>query len=249
MVGQGTKYSQKTIDIPAMRTMYSRTSANNDGTFTNTTYSHPIHYMKNGDWHPIDLSIQSNDDQNRDSYSMVNATNNFKTYFPSHINEGLFCQLSADSYIKDMLSAKMYFESNGAILSSQSMHSISPIVTGNKVSYVNVYQGVDLEVSINESRRKADYIIRSSEYLNQIPESAEFLVFEELIKLPKDWSAMLRNGRVDLLNSNGDIKASYDTPLLKDANHGSLPINQNPKFQDKENTKNIFSNMKLALPF
>jgi hypothetical protein len=139
-----------------------------------------------------------------------------------------------------MLSAKMYFESNGAISSSQSMNSISPIVTGNKVSYVNVYQGVDLEVSINESRRKADYIIRSSEYLNQIPESAEFLVFEELIQLPKDWSAMLRNGRVDLLNSNGDIKASYDTPLLKDANHGSLLINQNPKFQDKENTKNIF---------
>ena len=236
--GQGKKDSRQSIDIPEMRTMFSRTSANNDGTFTSTTYSHPIHYMKNGDWYPIDLSIQSNNDINRDSYSMVNATNNFKTYFPSDITDGLFCQLSPNVHIKDMLFGKMYFESNSVISPAEFMHSSNPIFTANKAKYVGVYQGVDLEVTMNESRRKADYIIGSSDFLNQIPSSADFLVFEELIELPKNWSAIHKNNKVYLINSDGVIQASYDTPLLKDANH--LNSNQKKSFKGKQNVQNIF---------
>ena len=236
--GQGKKDSRQSMDIPEMRTMFSRTSANDDGTYTSTTYSHPIHYMKNGDWYPIDLSIQSNNDVNRNSYSMVNATNNFKTYFPSDITDGLFCQLSPNVHIKDMLFGKMYFESNSVISPAEFMHSSNPIFTANQAKYVDVYQGVDLEVTMNESRRKADYIIRSSDFLNQIPYSAEFLVFEELIELPKNWSAIHKNNKVYLINSDGVVQASYDTPLLKDANH--LNSNQKKSFKGKQNVQNIF---------
>ena len=105
--GQDTKHFNKAEDISEMRTMYSRTTANSYGTYTSTTYSQPIHYKNKGGWHPIDLSIQSNNDENRDSYSMVNATNNFKTYFPSVITDGLFCQFSEHEYIKDLLFGKI----------------------------------------------------------------------------------------------------------------------------------------------
>lgn len=238
--GQDTKHFNKAGDISEMRTMYSRTSANSDGTFTSTTYSQPIHYMNNGAWHPIDLSIQSNNDENRDSYSMVNATNNFKTYFPSVITDGLFCQFSEHEYIKDLLFGKMYFESNGVVISSESMHSSNPIFSSNKANYNNVYEGVDVEVTINESRRKADYIIQSSAFLNQIPASANFLVFEETIELPENWTAILRDNRVDFINAEGAIKAGYDVPLLKDNRQKNHLKEQNIKFQDKQNTEDIF---------
>jgi hypothetical protein len=238
--GQDTKDFNKASDILEMRTMYSKTSANDDGSFTSTTYSQPIHFMRNGVWSPIDLSIQPNNDEHRDSYSMVNATNNFKTYFPSVITDGLFCQFSKNAYIKDMLLGKMYFESDGAIVSSESMHSSNPIFSINQAEYNNVYEGVDLVITINESRRKADYIIRSSEFINQIPASAEFLVFEETIELPEGWIATLRNKSVHIIDSDGLINASYDVPLLKDGSSQTNLIEHKEKNLLENGSSSVF---------
>ena len=78
----------------------------------------------------------------------------------------------------------------------------------------------DLKVSIFNDRRKADYIIKSADFLNSLPANLQQLVFEETVTIPSGWTVKLKNNIVLLSNSNNEIEAAYDLPKIYDS---SLP--------------------------
>ena len=53
--------SKRESDIFAMRTIYSHTQENDNGSYTSTSYSHPIHYQTEDGLLPIDLRISKNE--------------------------------------------------------------------------------------------------------------------------------------------------------------------------------------------
>ena len=216
--GQQDKKHVQSFDVKEMRSVNSRTVANDDGTFSSTTFSQPIHYLNEGEWLPIDLSIKENNSSNRASYPFVNSDNSFQTFLPQDITSGLLTKFSEITQLVDMASARMYTESNGAIVGDVSYMNSSLInVKGNDVNYPEVYNGIDLNIQIENSRRKADYIIGSASFLNSIPLEADFLVFEEAIVLPNNWSAQLQEDRIEFSDARGVLQAAYDTPQIKDA--------------------------------
>lgn len=225
-------------DVSEMRTLYSRTIPNDDGTFTSTTFSQPIHYLNDGKWLPIDLSIQENNSSTRTSYPFVNRDNNFQTFLPQDITSGLLTKFSENIQLVDLASARMYTESNGAIVGDVSFMNSSLInVQDNSVNYPEVYNGIDLNIQIENSRRKADYIIRSVSFLNSIPLEADFLVFEESVVLPSNWSAHLQEDRIEFTDARGALQAAYDTPQIKDASTTALT---NLISNSKSNGRTIF---------
>ena len=216
--GQQDKKHVESIDVKEMRSVNSRTVANDNGTFSSTTYSHAIHYLKDGEWLPIDLSMVPNKSSNRFAYPLVNETNSFKAFLPQNISSGLLSEFSGDERFQDMVSARMYTESNGLIIDAAlAMNNSSMNVRENVVNYPEVYSGVDLEIQVENSRRKSDYIIRSESFLNNISQEADYLVFEETVVLPMNWSAQIKEGRVEFKDGRGLLLAAYDTPRIKDA--------------------------------
>jgi hypothetical protein len=70
--------AKKGTDISAMRTAYSYLEENENGSFTSTSYSHPVHYQTKDGFLPIDLRISNNEDNGLPNYKYVNATNSYK---------------------------------------------------------------------------------------------------------------------------------------------------------------------------
>jgi len=77
---EGEKITErKDQDLPNLRTMFSKTFENEDGTYSQESFFTPINYQdENGSWQPIDSRIVHSDDP---TFDYMNETNIFKTYF------------------------------------------------------------------------------------------------------------------------------------------------------------------------
>ena len=108
-------YGQKKIlvqnkDIPSMRTTNSYTVANEDGSYTNTNHSHPIHFKEEQALKPIDLNIIANPGLKNLEFPFVNPSNTLKSYIPSEISQGLLTETEDGFVIKDFKNPTVYAE-------------------------------------------------------------------------------------------------------------------------------------------
>ena len=88
--GREDEYSRpgSSVELIDKRTEFSRTMKNTDGSFSQTTSQLPMHYMNNGTWMPIDVSLEKINEENS-PYSFRNESNSLKTYLPK-ISTGQF---------------------------------------------------------------------------------------------------------------------------------------------------------------
>ena len=210
-------------DIPAMRTAYSQTEKNANGSFTSTSYSHPIHYKSKDGFLPIDLRILNNNDVRLSNYQYVNATNSFKSYLPQYISQGFLTEFTSGKYFKDLINPRIYAEIDGATYGGQRMQSSVIELNENKALFENVYDWIDLSVEIDFGRRRTDYVIKSQSALDGFPSDAEYLVFEEELQLPHSWKAKLEAGMILFIEGKDSIAASYDLPILIEPNVSRIP--------------------------
>ena len=210
------KNHPNSFEVMNKRTHSSRIFKNIDGTNTEVAHSKPIHYIDNGIYLSIDNSIQSNTTSTHTSHSYVNTTNVLKTYFPSTINDGFITDFSVNETVLDMTSPRSYYLSNGQEYSSTNMSNSTATVNGNKITYNNVYPHVDLVVTVLNGKRKADYIINSSAFLDNNMINSDYLVFEEIVNFPSGWHPSIDDNRVIFKDLNDDIKALYDVPTIFD---------------------------------
>ena len=222
-------YGQKNIDvqnkdIPSMRTANSYTVANEDGSFTNTNHSHPIHFKEDQTLQPIDLNIIANPGLKNPEFPYVNASNTLKSYIPVEISQGLLTETEDGFTIKDFKNPRMYAEMQGASINPQFINESSVQVLGNKALFSNIYNDIDLSVQIDYGRRKADYIIKSADVLSNFPENANYLVFEEEVVLPENWFAEIKDEVIVILNEQNKQMASFDKPAVIEPNKSLIPI-------------------------
>ena len=210
-------------DIPAMRTAYSQTEKNDNGSFTSTSYSHPIHYKSKDGFLPIDLQILNNDDVRLSNYQYVNATNSFKSYLPQYINQGFLTEFTSGKHFKDLINPRIYSEIDGTSYSEQRMQTSIIELNKNKALFEDVYDWIDLSIEIDFGRRRTDYVIKSQSALEGFPSDAEYLVFEEELQLPQSWKAKLEAGMILFIEGKDSIVASYDLPILIEPNVGKSP--------------------------
>ena len=222
-------FGQKTTlnidkDIPSMRTPHSYTLENDNGTFTSTNFSHPIHFKEDQELLPITLDIDENDGIKHPEYAFVNKSNTLKSFIPSNISLGLLTEVKEGASIKDFINPKLYVEIAGEKMNTQYVNQSSADVNVNEAIFSNVYEGIDLSVKVDFGRRKADYIIQSEASLSNYPETAEYLVFEEEIVLPTNWHAVLKDKAIVLYNPNNKQMAIFDKPTVIEPNKSPIPI-------------------------
>lgn len=231
--GQTIKPKQGT-DIPLMRTTYAHTTENDNGSFTTTSYSHPVNYRSKDGLLPIDLRISNNDNVRFSDYQYVNATNSFKSYFPQNINQGFLAEFASGKYFKDLINPRIYAEKDGNVFGEQKMQASIIQLKENTVLFENVYDLINLSVETDFGRRRTDYVIQSPDALDGFPIEAEYLVFEEELQLPDSWKAKLEAGMILFIEGKDSIVASYDLPILIEPNARRLcSKSPNPKEPDK----------------
>ena len=212
-------------DIPSMRTSNSFTIANEDGSYTNTNHSHPIHFKDEQGLKPIDLNIIANPGLKNPEYPFVNPSNTLKSYIPSEISQGLLTETEAGFKIKDFKNPRIYAEMQDAsIINPQFVNESTVQVLGDKAVFPNIYNDIDLSVQMDFGRRKADYIINSAEVLSNFPENANYLVFEEEVVLPENWYAEIKDEVIVILNEQHKQMASFDKPAVIEPNKSPIPI-------------------------
>ncbi len=205
-------------DVLAMRTTYSYTKKNNNGSYTSTSYSHPIYYQTMDRLLPIDLRISKNDNVKFSDYQYVNASNSFKSFLPQQIEKGFVAEFASGKYLKDLINPRIYAEKEGKFYGEKNMQTSIVEVQENKALYKNVYDLINLAVEMDYGRRKTDYVIRSLNALDNFPEDAEYLVFEEELQLPNSWKAKLEEGVILFIEGADSVVARYDLPILIESN-------------------------------
>src|SRR5690606_24629790 len=184
---------------------------NEDGTITALIAAGDFHYWEDNRWKTIFHSIV------RTPTGFENTTNKFKTYFPQTSAGSISTTLPNGPVLTDMLNMRMYFEGNGQQFNVQSIQAQQGVADFNKLLYSNVYgSGIDLRLTQETQLRKMDYILQNQQALGVIPTGAEFLVFEETVRLPIGWKAKLEGNEIKILDENGVVQAKYLKPSFKD---------------------------------
>lgn len=206
-------------EIIEKRTANSKHFNNEKGSITAHISSGEIHYLENGQWQTIFHTIVPT------SSGFKNTTNSHKTFYPSNSSGSIRTILPNGIELVDMKDMRMYYESNGQATQIQDIQSKQGLVNFNELTYANVYgSGIDLRLTQNTKQRKMDYIIQSQSALNNIPNGADFLVFEEKVILPSGFSAQLLDNEILLKDQSGNLIAKYESPIFKDT---PLPHNHN----------------------
>ena len=207
------------VELIDKRTEFSRTMKNGDGTYSVTSSSIPIHYQEGNDWKLIEPGIFQEPFSGMVEFPYGNITNTFKTYFPSQSNEGFVANFGYNQTLKDGLNLKLYFENeNGIIGVINSSANVSASLSNNVLTYNDIFDKVNLRLSVLNDRRKSDYIITDEQFLDLIPTGSKYLVLEETVVLPENCSFEYNesSGKLAIFNDQGKSFAQYDAPFVFD---------------------------------
>lgn len=199
---------------------------NSDGTITAYIAAGALNYQENGQWKTIFHSIEEVEE------GFVNKDNLFKTFYPKNSQGCIKTILQNGSEVLDMLDMRMYFLADNIEVGSYYVQPVQGSITFNELRYPNVYgQGIDLRLTQNTNQRKMDYIIANKQSLGSIPNNAEWLIFEEKVKLPFGWKAVLSGKEIFVMNEANVLQLIYEKPVFTDSpihdhDHEALDANE-----------------------
>lgn len=203
------------IEMKNYRKANSRTYFSMDGSISTHASSVPVHYLDNGEWKNIDPSIAANTSGNYADHAYTNTKNTFKTYYPQDISaQGLVSVYAEDKKVKELLHLKMYYMVNGAEQDIVTANNATAQVDRNKVVYPAAYGSfIDIEFTQHPDMRKMDYVLNDRAVLDDMPQGATHLVFEETLELPEGWAAITEDNTIILNDENGAFQARYLKPI------------------------------------
>jgi hypothetical protein len=205
---------EQSMEILSKRNANSKHFFTNDGKTVALLASGNFHYFEENRWKTIFHSIV------RTSDGFENTTNKFKSFYPLNAGDLLTTKLENGSILTEMLNMRMYYEVNNQAIQIQPIQNSPGVENFNELIYTNVYgNGIDLKLTQHTEKRKMDYVLQNSNILSSIPAGADYLVFEETIRLPLGWLAKLEGNEILLVDENGFVKARYDKPKFTDTPH------------------------------
>lgn len=146
------KNNPKPFELIEKRTETSKTYDNGDGTFTNEIYPAPVHFKENDKWIDIDSNIIMGSDG-----KYKNKANKFKISFSKDSKQTEFTSFDIDGKsikhsfnIVDKFGQEYYTDINDVV----------PTVEGNKITYKDIFNGVDIRQTVVSDGLKEDIIIK-----------------------------------------------------------------------------------------
>ena len=199
----------KQEDLP-QRNEVSKTYINQDGSFTSVIAAGPIHYQNKSNWEDIDTNISK---ESSGEYGFSNKANSMQSFYGSNSTTGVKSVIK-EGELKEFLNTSMYWEKNGVALNKVVNSGATATVKGDELYYKNLYGSISAEFKSLTGKRKLTYVIPNKLALGEIPADAEYLVFSEDIILAKDWTYEVKENRVFIKNTKGDLLFVFQAPAV-----------------------------------
>lgn len=218
-------------EIIERRSQFEKHFDKGNGKVTMVTSNSPLNYLLNGKWETIFTSIEVNSSGKESHYAFANTKNIFESYYGQTLTNGIKTVFGKDEELIEMQNARLYYLTDEKQeINSQLIGSSKGEISKNELLYESIFGPfIDLKLTQTAGKRKLDYIIKSKDAFNNVPENAKYMVFEETITLPLGWSARIENKEIVLLNAKGERVAGYAQPIVRDTE-----IKDNPKTTEIE---------------
>lgn len=148
-------YAQR-VELKDKRSFFSSTYRTPDDNFTTVISPAPVHYLdRRGEFHPIKRDIvPSNSEYDFEvvegfyhAYFKSNLLSEYPVVFESKDGANLKMKLTAIAYL-DIVSKNYHV--------LQNIQSSTPVVSGNKIAFSNVFNNIDLKYYYGDTRLKEE---------------------------------------------------------------------------------------------
>ncbi len=255
-------------EVKSKRTRSSKHFRQPDGTMTAISVAGNFHYKENGVWKTVVNYIHKNNTSKYSDHPFAAVYNKQKLYFPDQSAEGVITKIDNGQYI-DWKNVTMEWLNAGykPINKVNANFNDVNIVNDPTLLYENVFDKIDAEIVNSTTDKKLTYTIQDSTFVNQIPNSAEYVSFSETIELEKGWQIKTDNENLSfesstpvdelfVFNSKGDTVLQVEQPVYYDQNHkAKYPIHVNADtnsyFEGNYHIKKVQANkyrLKTILP-
>lgn len=210
------------------RDQFGKHFQNQDGTTSAIlTAGGSLHFLDNGKWKAIDRQITANNTNRHAQHGYVNDKNSFLSFYPNNASAGIITEYKEGNVVEGVNKKMVWLDENHNPLNQANINSSVAQISENKITYSNVFSGIDLVYYQQNDGRKMDYVINNANLMNNAPAQAKYLAFAEDFSLPK--GARIdedknEEGNVIALNvsMNGTIVFRYDMPKHSDSNNKEI---------------------------
>ncbi|MEE4312163.1 MAG: DNRLRE domain-containing protein [candidate division KSB1 bacterium] len=168
-----TGHSQKK-ELVEKRTKYSKTYLNENGAYTTEISAGPVHYRNEQDlFVKIDRSVKA---ARAEDYDYEITSGLYHAYFKSnlHYEWPVVFETSEGANLKSQLIGMAFLD--GAKKDYQVIESVKnnpPVVSGNEITYPDVFRGVDMVIKYEDQRLKEE-ILMSQQARMLLPDPAQY---------------------------------------------------------------------------
>lgn len=160
------------MEDTSRREQYSKHFLTKDGSYIAATYAEPVHYNKDGKW--IDIDNTLNETKNEAGETVYeNKDNSFKVKFGSSADNNKIVTINSDKHEiswsidtekKSLLSSKNMpavtnFDKKSLSALSENDKLMSAGKASSKITYSSIYDGIDLNYSVNSQSLKEDIVL------------------------------------------------------------------------------------------
>lgn len=175
-----------------------------------------LNYFENNEWKTIFNTIELNSTGKHEAYKYTNAYNSYKTYYSSQSDQlGILTSFSSGEMIEFINPSYFFANEWGEQLSIPTKHTIvDAVINKNELKYTSIFPNIDAIFTQHSKQRKLDYIIQNNAIISQAPLETKYLVFEEEIMLPPNWTAKISANKevVFLLNEKNELVCKANQP-------------------------------------
>lgn len=228
-------------EVIEKRDLFAKHFLNEDGSFTASIASRPVHFEKDGVFKTIDNKIKPFASS---TYSYANTENLMASYFGSMSHKGIKNE-TKEGVVLEFLNTTTHWEVAGLKIGEQQSNNVSVSTLDNKVYYNNLYDFINAEFVVLNGKRKLNYIISSAEAFANAPSNTSYLVFTEKVVIPSSWThEMTKNGLV-IRNAQQEQIYLYSNPYSFDGSGKMLRSNNTIMSVEREdNTLTIATKVK-----
>ncbi|MFT5860144.1 MAG: hypothetical protein ACI865_002252, partial [Flavobacteriaceae bacterium] len=149
-------YAQESVELTSERTPYSKMFLTSDGSKEQIISPQLIHYELDGEWLPIDLTLEEEADR------YVNRENALISSFPGLLENGSMIELiynNASISIGGVKQFIKYTELTGLEMIDLTLNASEGIVSDESISYEDIYDEIDDKYTILKGAVKNELIL------------------------------------------------------------------------------------------
>ncbi|MES2559402.1 MAG: hypothetical protein V4590_06655, partial [Bacteroidota bacterium] len=192
--------NQSAIEIKDLRYRNAKHFASGNGQQKAFISIGSLHYLENGSWLDIDLTI--NKEQGA-GYAYSNKTNTFQTYYPQQFSEqSQIMTIVGKGAMKERMVSLAFANEQRENIGTLASTISNPVVKGNSIQYETGVKDLKVKYSQQPDSRKLDVVLQNRSVIDAAPVTAKFIALTEEIIIPDSWSIRESAGGLDIFEGN-----------------------------------------------